>query len=70
VLILGKVTARMTKLSTTWQSAKVVRTREKASFFFSVMCLTFTAMLYGMAPEYVVLSLYVLLFISGVDGFP
>ncbi|KAH8830578.1 hypothetical protein DL96DRAFT_953471 [Flagelloscypha sp. PMI_526] len=51
-----KVTARMTQLSSTWQSAKVVRTREKVSFFFGVMCLTFTALLYGMAPEWLPLA--------------
>lgn len=41
----------MTSLATAWQSAKVVRTREKISFFFGVMSLLATALLFGMAPE-------------------
>lgn len=41
----------MTSLATAWQSAKVVRTREKISFFFGVMSLLTTALLFGMAPE-------------------
>ncbi|KAK7060168.1 hypothetical protein VNI00_000932 [Paramarasmius palmivorus] len=48
-----KVSQRMTKLATTWQSAKVVRTREKVSFFFGVMSLLFSALMFGMAPEWV-----------------
>ena len=43
----------MASLSTAWQSAKVVRTREKISFFFGVMSLLFTSLMFGMAPEYV-----------------
>ncbi|KAF7313510.1 hypothetical protein HMN09_00506900 [Mycena chlorophos] len=48
-----KVQARMTKLATSWQSAKVVRTREKASFFFGVMSLVFSALLFAQAPQWV-----------------
>ncbi|KAF7301601.1 hypothetical protein MIND_00725600 [Mycena indigotica] len=48
-----KLQARMTKLSTSWQSAKVVRTREKVSFFFGVMSLVFSALLFGLAPQWV-----------------
>ncbi|ESK93612.1 integral to membrane protein [Moniliophthora roreri MCA 2997] len=48
-----KVSQRMTKLAATWQSAKVVRTREKVSFFFGVMSLLFSALMFGMAPEWV-----------------
>jgi hypothetical protein len=43
----------MTRLAESWQSAKVVRTREKASFFFSVMSLLLSALMFGIAPQYV-----------------
>ncbi|KAJ7067952.1 hypothetical protein C8F01DRAFT_583113 [Mycena amicta] len=55
-----KVQARMTKLSTSWQSAKVVRTREKMSFFFGVMSLVFSALLFGLAPQWVHIAYTVL----------
>ncbi|KAF7331769.1 hypothetical protein MKEN_00056800 [Mycena kentingensis (nom. inval.)] len=48
-----KVQARMAKLSVSWQSAKVVRTREKVSFFFGVMFLVLSALLFGLAPQYI-----------------
>ncbi|KAG7096620.1 hypothetical protein E1B28_004037 [Marasmius oreades] len=62
-----KVSQRMTKLSSTWQSAKVVRTREKVSFFVGVMTLLFSSLMFSLAPEwipttYTVLSFYLLSF--------
>jgi hypothetical protein len=48
-----KVSARMQSLVSSWHSAKVVRTREKVSFFFGVMSLLFSALLFGMAPQWV-----------------
>ncbi|KAG6378403.1 hypothetical protein JVT61DRAFT_12658 [Boletus reticuloceps] len=48
-----KVSARMQSLVTSWHSAKVVRTRDKLSFFFGVMSLLVSALLFGMAPEWV-----------------
>ncbi|KAF5387609.1 hypothetical protein D9615_000080 [Tricholomella constricta] len=48
-----KVSSRMTKLSASWQSAKVVRTREKVSFFVGVMTLLFSALMFGMAPQWI-----------------
>ncbi|KAJ6510206.1 hypothetical protein C8R47DRAFT_787252 [Mycena vitilis] len=48
-----KVSSRMTKLASSWQSAKVVRTREKFSFFFGVMSLLFSALIFGLAPQWV-----------------
>jgi len=51
-----KVSTRMASLSTAWQSAKVVRTREKISFFFGVMSLVFSALLFGLAPQYIHIS--------------
>jgi hypothetical protein len=60
----------VTNLSASWQSAQVVRTKEKfceriqankvvqvrvtdgTAFLFGVMSLTFTCLLYGMAPEW------------------
>jgi hypothetical protein len=47
------MTNRMAKLATAWDSAKVVRTREKVSFFFGVHSLLISALLFGKAPEYV-----------------
>lgn len=47
------MTQRMTSLSASWQSAKIVRTREKVTFFTGVMILLFTALVFGMAPQYV-----------------
>ncbi|KAK7471052.1 hypothetical protein VKT23_002467 [Stygiomarasmius scandens] len=55
-----KVSARLTKLSSTWQSAKVVRTREKVSFFLGVMSLLFSCLLFGLAPQYVHIAYTVL----------
>lgn len=46
----------MTTLSTSWQTAKVVRTREKVSFFVGVMNLLLTALMFGLAPQYVILQ--------------
>jgi len=51
-----KVNTRVISLATAWQSAKVVRTRDKISFFFGVMSLVFSALLFGLAPEYVHIS--------------
>lgn len=48
-----KVQQRLTKLSATWHSTKVVRTREKVSFFFGVMSVFFSALMFGMAPKWV-----------------
>jgi len=51
-----KVSKRMASLGAAWQTAKVVRTREKISFFFGVMSLVFSALLFGLAPQYVHIS--------------
>ncbi|KAL9712760.1 hypothetical protein Ac2012v2_003997 [Leucoagaricus gongylophorus] len=51
-----KISTRMAKLAVSWQSAKVVRTREKVSFFFGVMTLLFSALMFGMHPEWVHIS--------------
>ncbi|KAJ3910646.1 hypothetical protein F5879DRAFT_928354 [Lentinula edodes] len=48
-----KVSSRMMQLASSWQSAKVVRTREKISFFFGVMSLLSSALLFGLAPQWV-----------------
>ncbi|KAF8558953.1 hypothetical protein OG21DRAFT_1403528 [Imleria badia] len=48
-----KVSTRMQLLVSSWHSAKVVRTREKVSFFCGVMSLLVSALLFGMAPEWV-----------------
>ncbi|KAF9535064.1 hypothetical protein CPB83DRAFT_227326 [Crepidotus variabilis] len=48
-----KVSSRMASLSASWQSSKVVRTREKVSFFFGVMNLLFSALIFGIAPQWV-----------------
>ena len=46
----------MTRLSASWHSTKVVRTREKVSFFVGVMTVLFSALMFGMAPQYVPLA--------------
>jgi len=48
-----KVSARMQSLVASWRSAKVVRTREKLSFLLGVMSLLVSALMFGMAPEWV-----------------
>ncbi|KAI0058314.1 hypothetical protein BV25DRAFT_1872036 [Artomyces pyxidatus] len=48
-----RVTSRMTSLATAWQSAKVVRTREKISFFVGVMSLLISALLFGLGPQWI-----------------
>jgi hypothetical protein len=50
-----QISKRMTSLSASWQSAKVVRTREKILFFFGVMNVLLSTLLFGIAPQYVVL---------------
>ncbi|KIK99702.1 hypothetical protein PAXRUDRAFT_465508 [Paxillus rubicundulus Ve08.2h10] len=48
-----KVSSRMQSLVSSWHSAKVVRTREKVSFFCGVMSVLVSALLFGMAPQWV-----------------
>ncbi|KAG2159031.1 uncharacterized protein EDB93DRAFT_439518 [Suillus bovinus] len=48
-----KVSLRMQNLVESWHSAKVVRTRDKVSFFFSVMSLLVSALLFGLAPQWI-----------------
>ncbi|KDQ64961.1 hypothetical protein JAAARDRAFT_52883 [Jaapia argillacea MUCL 33604] len=51
-----KVQTRMTSLAAAWQTAKVVRTREKISFFFGVHSVLISALLFGLAPQWVHIS--------------
>lgn len=53
LFLMYQLSTRMTNLAVSWQSAKVVRTREKVSFFFGVMTLLFSALMFGMTPQYV-----------------
>lgn len=48
-----KVSVRMARLTDSWQSAKVVRTRDKLSFFYGVNTLLLSALAFGLAPQYV-----------------
>ena len=50
-----QISTRMTSLSASWQSAKVVRTREKILFYFGVMNVLLSTLLFGLAPQYVVI---------------
>lgn len=52
-LYVSQMNQRVTSLAASWQSAKIVRTREKVTFFGGVMSLLITALLFGMRPEYV-----------------
>ncbi|GFZ45818.1 hypothetical protein JCM24511_03548 [Saitozyma sp. JCM 24511] len=47
-----KLAAKVTQLSAQWRSAQIVRTKEKVSFLFGVLSLTFSSILYGAAPEW------------------
>ncbi|PCH41341.1 hypothetical protein WOLCODRAFT_137340 [Wolfiporia cocos MD-104 SS10] len=47
-----KVSSRLLSLAAAWHSANVVRTREKLTFFWGVMSLLFTALMFSMAPEW------------------
>ena len=42
----------MTTLVAAWQSTKVVRTREKISFFLGVMAVALSALMFGLTPSY------------------
>jgi hypothetical protein len=68
-LSLSQISSRMTTLSSSWQSAKVVRTREKLSFFFGVMSLLFSALIFGLAPQYVTSISLLIRFKHNADGF-
>jgi hypothetical protein len=46
----------MTSLAASWQSAKVIRTREKVSFFLGVMNLVLSSLIFAKAPEYSLFS--------------
>ncbi|OBZ76967.1 hypothetical protein A0H81_03679 [Grifola frondosa] len=48
-----KVSQRVISITETWHSTKVVRTREKVTFFMAVMSLFMTALLLGVAPEWI-----------------
>ncbi|KAI0774013.1 hypothetical protein C8Q74DRAFT_1200643 [Fomes fomentarius] len=48
-----KVSQRLLAITQTWHSAKVIRTREKVTFFMGVMSLLLTALLFGIAPEWI-----------------
>lgn len=48
-----KLNSRMASLATAWKSTQVVRTREKVSFFFGVMSVLVSALLFGLAPQWV-----------------
>jgi len=49
----AKISARVTKLAATWHTSNVVRFREKLTFFWGVMSLLITSLLFGMAPEWI-----------------
>ncbi|KAG2148065.1 hypothetical protein DEU56DRAFT_108503 [Suillus clintonianus] len=51
-----KISGRMQNLVESWHSAKVVRTRDKLSFFFGVMSLLVSALLFGLAPQWIHIS--------------
>ena len=63
-----QISTRMTSLSASWQSAKVIRTREKILFFFGVMNVLLSTLLFGLAPQYEVLYLIGHTYRSGLLG--
>ncbi|KAJ8589894.1 hypothetical protein M405DRAFT_737856 [Rhizopogon salebrosus TDB-379] len=48
-----KVSARMQTLAASWHSAKVVRTLDKVTFFLGVMSLLMSALMFGLAPQWI-----------------
>ncbi|CAE6463091.1 unnamed protein product [Rhizoctonia solani] len=60
-----KFQKRMGTVQEAWESATVVRTREKVSFFYGVMMVLASALLFGLAPEWlhVVYSVHVAYFL-------
>ncbi|KAG9102074.1 hypothetical protein FS749_016262 [Ceratobasidium sp. UAMH 11750] len=60
-----KLQTRMATVQKAWESATVVRTREKVSFFYGVMMVLASALMFGLAPEWihVVYSVHVLYFL-------
>jgi len=56
-----QVSARMQTLVASWHSAKVVRTRDKVTFFLGVMSLLVSAFLFGLAPQCVPFHIFRLL---------
>lgn len=47
----------MISLTSAWRSSRVVRTREKFSFVFGVMSILLSALLFGLYPTYVLISI-------------
>ncbi|CAE6414332.1 unnamed protein product [Rhizoctonia solani] len=60
-----KFQKRISTVQDAWESATVVRTREKVSFFYGVMMVLASALLFGLAPEWlhVVYSVHVAYFL-------
>ncbi|KAF8609543.1 hypothetical protein BDV93DRAFT_503853 [Ceratobasidium sp. AG-I] len=60
-----KLQTRMTSVQKAWESATVVRTREKVSFFYGVMMVLATALMFGLAPQWihVVYSVHIMYFL-------
>ncbi|KAG8905111.1 hypothetical protein FRB99_000675 [Tulasnella sp. 403] len=60
-----KISTRMASLTTAWQSAKVIRTREKVSFFIGVMSILYTSLVLALAPEWlhVIYTIQTLIFL-------
>ncbi|KDQ06243.1 hypothetical protein BOTBODRAFT_60699 [Botryobasidium botryosum FD-172 SS1] len=48
-----RATNTVASFSQAWRSASVMRTREKVSFFFGVMTVLVSALLFGMAPQWI-----------------
>ncbi|KAI0771965.1 hypothetical protein BD413DRAFT_604100 [Trametes elegans] len=48
-----KVSQRLLAVTETWHSAKVIRTREKVTFFMAVMTLLLTTLMFALAPEWI-----------------
>ncbi|KAH7100574.1 hypothetical protein BKA62DRAFT_705856 [Auriculariales sp. MPI-PUGE-AT-0066] len=49
----AKISNRMSKLAAAWQSTKAVRTMEKVSFLLGVHTVLVSALLFGLAPQYI-----------------
>lgn len=49
----AKVTARLQHLTTSWESQRTMRTRDKVAFCFGVMTVLTSALMIGIAPEWI-----------------
>jgi hypothetical protein len=48
-----QVSSRLVHLTQSWESSRTLRTRDKVSFFFGVMTVLTSALMFGLCPEWI-----------------